>query len=322
MFLGHAWGLWGGFLAVVAVLLALDLGVLHRRQRAVGAAESLLYAAGYLLLALAFGGWVGLNLGAEAAVKYLTGYVIEFSLAMDNIFVIALILGLLGVPREFQHRVLLYGVLGVIVLRGVMIASGQAMIAEYAWTLDLMAAFLVLTGLKMLWPGQQANPLRHSQPVLRFLRRHLRLTDDFHGQKFFVRLVDKTTGHYAVYMTPLLLALLMVELADAVFALDSIPAVFAVSTDPFIVFTSNIFAILGLRNLYFALAAVLQRFTYMKYALALVLVLVGGKVLTAHWLGWPELPALASLGLTLAILAAGAGWSLRRTREKAPKTAV
>jgi tellurite resistance protein TerC len=302
-FLGQA--VWLGllFIGIVAVLLAFDLGVLHRDDRAIGVSESLWLSAGYIAVAVLFGGWLWWQLGADRGIEYFTGYLIEKSLSMDNVFVIALIFGFFAVPREYQHRVLFWGILGVIVLRAVMIGLGAALVTEFSWVLYVFGAFLVLTGLKMLWMADH-QPDLEKNPVLRLLRRVMRVTPRLHGNAFVVREPHPRTGKPVLWATPLLLALCMVEFADLVFAVDSVPAIFAITTDPFIVYTSNIFAILGLRALYFALAAMIHRFAYLKYALALVLVFIGGK-----------LPAVVSLGVTGALIAGGVIVSLWKTRN-------
>jgi len=313
LFLGKPLWMWLAFLTVVVVLLAFDLGVLHRGNREIGVRESLLLSAFYMVLGLAFGGFVWMQLGSQAGVEYLTGFVVEKSLAMDNVFVIAMIFGYFAIPREYQHRVLFWGILGVIVLRAIMIGLGATLVSEFAWVLYVFAAFLIATGIKMLWWGGEEKDLS-ANPVLKFVRRRFRVTDSLHGERFFVRLPDPGTGRHAVYMTPLFLALLLIEIADVIFAVDSVPAIFAITTDPYVVYTSNIFAILGLRALYFALAAVVHRFAYLKQALAILLVFIGSKIFVADLFGWTKFPAEWSLGITFAILAAGIGYSLWRTQ--------
>ena len=266
-FQGTAVWMWFSFLAIVLALLALDLGVLHKENKEIGIRESLLLSAFYITLGVAFGGFVWWQSGAQAGIEYLTGFVVEKSLAMDNIFVIAMIFGYFAIPRQYQHRVLLYGILGVIVLRGFMIAAGAAIVDNYGWVLYLFAAFLIFTGVKMLFAAEEAYDVA-SNPLLKFLRKRLPVTEQLHGDRFTVRRADPQTGRMRTFVTPLLLALVLVEFADLVFAVDSIPAIFAITTDPFIVYTSNIFAILGLRALYFALSALIHRFAYLKYALA------------------------------------------------------
>ena len=307
-----AW-MWLGFLTIVAALLALDLGILHRKQKEIGVKESLVLSAGYLALGLSFGGLVWWQLGDTAGIQYLTGFVVEKSLALDNVFVIALIFGFFAVPRQYQHRVLFWGILGVIVLRAIMIGIGATLVAEFSWVLYVFAAFLVITGTKMLMVGNK--PIDFSQnPILNFIRRRFRVTDKLNGEHFVVTLADPKTGKLVRYMTPLFLALILIEIADVIFAVDSVPAIFAITTDPYLVYTSNIFAILGLRALYFALAAVLHRFAYLKQALAVLLIFIGSKIFLADVLDLDKFPAAWSLGATFAILAAGILYSLWRTR--------
>ena len=308
-----AW-MWLGFFAIVGVLLALDLGVLHRKQKEIGVGESLALSAGYITLGLSFAGLVWWQLGEQSGIEYLTGFVVEKSLALDNVFVIALIFGYFAIPRQYQHRVLFWGILGVIVLRAIMIGVGATLVAEFGWVLYLFAAFLILTGIKMLTLGDKPTDLSQN-PVLKFIRRRFRVTDELHGERFLVTLPDPKTGRAVRYMTPLLLALILIEIADVIFAVDSVPAIFAFTTDPYIVYTSNIFAILGLRALYFALAAVLHRFAYLKQALAVLLIFIGSKIFVADLLGLAKFPAAWSLGVTFAILATGIAYSLWRTRN-------
>lgn len=307
-----AW-MWLGFLAIVILLLVLDLGVLDRKQREIGVRESLVLTAGYLTLGVAFGGLVWWQLGSTAGINYLTAFVVEKSLALDNVFVIALIFGYFAVPRQYQHRVLFWGILGVIVMRAIMIGLGAMLISEFSWLLYVFAAFLLLTGLKMLWLGDKKADLADN-PVLKLIRRRFRVTDEMHGERFVVKLPDPRTGRLARFMTPLALALILIEIADLIFAVDSVPAVFAITTDPYIVYTSNIFAILGLRALYFALDAVLHRFAYLKQALAVLLIFIGSKIFVADLLGLDKFPPAWSLGATVAILGAGIAYSMWRTR--------
>lgn len=313
-FQGAAVWMWLSFIAIVIALLVLDLGVLHKKSKEIGIRESLLMSGFYVTLGILFAGFVWSQFGEQASLQYLTGFVIEKSLAMDNIFVIAMIFGYFSIPREYQHRVLLFGILGVIVLRGIMIAAGAAVVENYGWVLYLFAAFLIITGIKMLFSNSEPYDVENN-PVLKFLRKRLPVTERLHGQKFLVREKDPATGKLKTFVTPLLLALIMIEFADLVFAVDSIPAIFAITTDPFIVYTSNIFAILGLRALYFALAALIHRFAYLKYALSVVLIFIGSKIFIADMLGLAKIPPLISLGVTLAILASGIIGSLWATRN-------
>ncbi len=313
-FLGKPLWVWLAFLGVVGALLALDLGVLNRRDHDIGVAESLKLSAFYIAIALLFGGWVWWSLGDEAALLFYTGYFVEKSLSLDNVFVISLIFTYFAVPRAVQHRVLFWGILGVVVLRGLMIGAGAALIAEFHWILYLFGAFLLLTGIKMLVSADSEPDIAHN-PVLAFLKRRLPVTDGFHGHHFFVKQPDMAGQSGARWMaTPLFLALVMVELADLVFAVDSVPAVFAITTDPYLVYTSNIFAVLGLRALYFALAAMVHRFRYLKVALALVLVFIGAKIFYAEFFG--KLDPLLSLGVTLGLIGGGVVVSLLKTRHE------
>lgn len=310
--LGKPLWMWLTFLSIVLALLVFDLGVLHRHDREISVRESFILSSMYIGLGLTFGGWVWWQLGAEPGINYLTGFVVEKTLALDNVFVIALIFSFFAVPRIYQHRVLFWGVLGVIVLRAIMIGLGATLVSQFSWLLYAFAAFLIVTGVKMLWVGDSL-PEMGDNPVVKLLRRRFNVTDEHHGQNFFVRKPDPKTGRLVWFMTPLFMALVMVELADIIFAVDSVPAIFAITTDPFIVYTSNIFAILGLRALYFALAAMIHRFKYLKPALAIVLIFIGSKVFVADLLGLEKFPAAVSLGITFLIIGTGIVWSLLRT---------
>ncbi|OAE46949.1 TerC family protein [Agrobacterium tumefaciens] len=316
-FLGTPTWMWAAFISLVLGLLALDLGVLHKNSKEIGVRESLLMSGFYIVIGLAFGGWIWYQSGQQSAMEYVTGFVVEKSLAMDNIFIIAMIFSYFAIPRQYQHRVLLWGILGVIVLRGIMIAGGAAIVENFHWVLYLFAAFLVFTGIKMLFSSDHDENDIGNNRILKFLRSRLPVTEKLHGEKFFVKETDASTGKLKTFVTPLFLALIMVEIADLIFAVDSIPAIFAITTDPFIVYTSNIFAILGLRALYFALAALIHRFAYLKYALAAVLVFVGSKIFVADMLGIAKIPPAISLGVTVAILATGIIGSLIATRKEA-----
>ncbi len=314
-FLGKASWVWLVFVGIVVSLLAFDLGVLHKSDREIGVRESLALSAGYIGAALLFGFWVTWYLGAQSGTEYFTGFMIEKSLSMDNVFVIALIFSYLAIPRQYQHRVLFWGILGVIVLRAVMIGLGAALVTQFSWVLYLFGVFLVFTGIKM-WMVADHMPDIAQNPVLRFLRKHLRVTPQLEGNAFFVRRTDPASGKMVRWATPLFLALCLVELIDLMFAVDSVPAIFAITTDPFIVYTSNIFAILGLRALYFALAAMIHRFKYLKYALALVLVFIGSKIFLVGIIG--KTPAIVSLSVTFGLIAGGVIVSLWKTRAAPP----
>ncbi|WP_299359733.1 TerC family protein [uncultured Paracoccus sp.] len=311
MFLGQPIWMWGAFLAAVLILLVLDLGVLNRGDHEIGVRKSLMLSAFYITIGLLFGGFVWWQLGQTSALEYWTGFIVEKSLAMDNVFVIATIFGFFAVPRHLQQRVLFWGILGVIMLRAIMIGFGAAFVQRYDWVLLIFAVFLVFTGIKMLMADDEEADLSQNL-ALAWLTRHLRVTDGFVGNRFFVRQPGRS-GAMRTFVTPLFLALVVIEVADLIFAIDSVPAIFAITTDPYLVYTSNIFAILGLRALYFALAAILHRFAYLKRALAILLIFIGGKVIGAEIVGIEKGPPLLSLGVTFVILAGGVILSLVRT---------
>ncbi|MDX1974829.1 MAG: TerC family protein [Rickettsiales bacterium] len=305
--------MWATFMGIVGVLLAFDLGVLHRKTRKISIKESLWLSAFYISIALAFGAWVWHSLGAQSGKEYLTGFIVEKTLAMDNVFIISLIFTYFAIPPLYQHRVLFWGILGVIVLRAIMIGLGATLVSEFSWILYIFALFLIATGIKMLYIGDKL-PSIEDNPLLKFLRNNMRVTNELHGQKFTVRLVDQNTGKKATYMTPLLVALILIEFVDLIFAVDSVPAIFTITLDPYIVYTSNIFAILGLRALYFALAAIIHRFKYLKPALAWVLIFIGSKTFIADAMNMEKFPPSISLGVTFAIILAGVLVSLYKTR--------
>ncbi|MFY1917723.1 TerC family protein [Achromobacter xylosoxidans] len=308
-----AWS-WLLFIGIVISLLVFDLGVLHKEDREIGVRESLLLSAGYISAALLFGGWVWWQMGPASGMAYYTGFLIEKSLSLDNVFVIALIFSFFAIPRQFQHRVLFWGILGVIVLRALMIGLGAALVSNFGWLMYLFGAFLVFTGIKM-WMIADQEPDIATNPILKFLKRRMRVTDGLRGNAFWVREPDAATGKTVRWATPLFLALVLIEFVDLLFAVDSVPAIFAITTDPFIVYTSNIFAILGLRALYFALAAMIHRFHYLKYALSLVLVFIGTKIFLVGFIG--KIPAVVSLSVTFGLIGGGVLFSLWKTRSGA-----
>ena len=307
---------WLAFLAIVIALTAFDLGVLHTEDRELGIAESLKLSAFYIGVAMLFGVWVWFERGAQAGVEYYTGFFIEKALSIDNVFVISLIFTYFAIPAKYQYRALLWGIMAVIVLRGLMIAGGAALLAEAYWVIYLFAAFLVFTGIKMMISGDDEPDIGKNRAV-QWISRHMRVTPELHGEHFVVKVPDEKTGRMVRAATPLLLALVVINFADLIFALDSVPAIFAITTDTFIVYTSNIFAILGLRALYFALAAMVHRFHYLKYALAAVLVFIGSKIFVSDFLlGGGKFPAWISLAVTFGLIAAGVLYSLVKTREE------
>lgn len=315
-FLNTPLWLWVMFIGIVLTLLILDLGVFHKKDHEIEFKESMKLSAFYISIGLMFGGWVWYYMGEQKGMEYLTGFIVEKTLAMDNVFVIAMIFTFFAVPRMYQHRVLFWGILGVIVLRGIMIGFGTAIVTEFAWVLYVFAVFLIATGVKMLVFSSSEQKDLSNNPLLKFMKKHFLITDKLHDQKFFVKQENPKTGKMATYMTPLFLALVFIEIADVIFAVDSIPAIFAITTDPYIVYTSNIFAILGLRALYFALASMVERFHYLKYALAILLIFIGSKIFIGDFLmSTGKLPPELSLGITAVILTSGIIFSLWKTRK-------
>ncbi len=314
-FLGTPVWVWLAFVLIVISLLAFDLGILHKDDREIGVKESLWLSAGYISMGLLFGVWVWWYMGATSGMDYFTGFLIEKSLSMDNVFLIAVIFGFFAIPRVYQHRVLFWGIMGVIVLRAIMIGLGATLVSEFSWILYVFGAFLLITGVKMLTMAEKPIDLEKN-PVLRWMRGHMNITNDLHGNRFWIQKPDpKRDGAMSWFATPLFLALVLIELADLVFAVDSVPAIFAITQDPFIVYTSNIFAILGLRALYFALAAMIHRFKYLKYALALVLIFIGAKIFLVGIIG--KIPPVVSLSVTFGLILGGVLFSLAKTRNTA-----
>jgi len=308
--------MWAAFIAFVIAMLLLDLFVLGgRKAHKVSVREALAWSAVWVSLALIFNTlfwfWLDASVGREIAnqkaLEFLTGYVIEKSLSIDNVFVFLLIFAAFQVPAELQRRVLLFGVLGAIVLRAIMILAGAWVVREFHWVLYFFGAFLVITGIRMLVMAEK-EPDLEKNPVLRFARKHLKLTNGYHGEKFSIR------ENGVRVFTPLFLVLILIETSDVVFAVDSIPAIFAITTDPFIVFTSNIFAILGLRALYFLLADMASRFHLLKYGLAMVLTFIGTKMLIAPWY---HVPTPAALAIVAVLIGSSVAASLIATRNKA-----
>ena len=302
---------WLGFNLFVLVLLALDLGVLHRKEREIEIGEALWLSLLYIVLALLFAGGLFWIRGEQAGVEFLTGYLIEKSLSVDNIFIIVLIFTYFAVPAAYQHRVLFWGILGALVMRGILIFAGVQLIDKFAWMAVVFGAFLIATGAKMLLVSN-AKPDINNNVVLKLLRRRLRVTESYEGKRFFVR------RNGVLFATPLFLVLMMVEFTDLVFAVDSIPAIIAVSRDPFIIYTANVFAILGLRALYFALAGIVPRFIYLKYALSLILIVVGGKMIANYFYGEKFIPTELALLITAVLIGGSIALSLLRTRGAMP----
>jgi tellurite resistance protein TerC len=309
------WWMWAGFGVFVIAMLAMDLLMLGRKgAHKVGAKEALIWSLIWFSMALLFGAglwaWLDHSAGRELAnsktMEYLTGYLLEKTLAMDNIFVFVMIFTYFAVPIEFQKRVLVYGVLGAIILRAIMIGLGAWLISQFHWVLYIFGAFLLITGIKMLIFADH-EPNLAKNPLLKWLKKHMRITNDYHGDKFWI------VKNGIRWFTPMFLVLVLIELSDVIFAMDSIPAIFAITSDPFIVFTSNIFAILGLRALYFLLADMADRFHLLKYGLAIVLIFVGTKMLIVEWF---KIPVAISLAVVMAVLGTSIFLSMISTRKQ------
>jgi len=300
---------WIGFHVFVFAMLALDLGVFHRKAHVVSFREAIAWTIAWVTLAMLFNMGVWYFAGAQKALEFTTGYVIEYSLSVDNIFVFAMLFSYFAVPAAYQHRVLFWGILGALIMRALMIFAGTVLITKFAWIIYVFGAFLIITGIKMIVKKEEEiHPERN--PVVRWFKKLMPVTSDYRADKFFVR----ETG--LLMATPLFVVLLLVEISDIIFAVDSIPAIFAVTKDPFIVYTSNIFAILGLRSLYFALAGVLDKFHYLKIGLGVVLTFVGVKMLLGHT-PW-KIDTLVSLGVIVLVLAASVIVSLLLPKQPLP----
>lgn len=325
LFLGQPLWMWAAFGSIIVILLALDLGVLNKKDHVIGIKESLVTSAFYITIGILFGGWIyyfydpnlssdcAPNCHIQAASEYWTGFIVEKTLSMDNVFVISLIFSFFAIPAKYQHRVLFWGILGVVILRGIMIGIGTTLVSEFHWILYIFAAFLIFTGVKMFFTDDDDLDVADNS-ILKFLKKHLPVIDELRGNKFFVREMS-SEGKLKIFCTPLLIALLMIEFVDLIFAVDSVPAVFAITLDPYVVYTSNIFAILGLRALYFSLNAIIDRFYYLKPALALVLVFIGSKIFITDLMGWKKFPTEISLSITLSLIFGGVLYSLYKTRH-------
>ncbi|WP_275416205.1 TerC family protein [Snodgrassella communis] len=309
---------YGVFIAIVIVMIAIDMLTLKKEgMHRVSTKEALLWTSVWIAVSLGFAGWlyfelahnpaVGSDVAVDSVMDFLTGYVLEKSLSVDNIFVFVLIFSYFKIPAEYQHRVLLFGVLGAIVLRAIMVALGAVLVSRFEWVLYLFGVFLLYSGIKLMLPEKAEDKGLSDNPLVSWLNRHMRVSEQLNREKFF------TIENGQRMATPLLLTLVVIELSDVVFAVDSIPAVFAVTTDPFIVFTSNIFAVLGLRAMYFLLANVVEKFIYLKYGLAVVLTFIGGKMLVAKW--W-HIPSFASLAVVFSALLIAIIASWLKTRQR------
>ena len=302
--------LWGIFLGIVLFLLVLDLGVFHRKSREISLREALIWSAFWILLSLAFNGWIyfGFENGKQLGTDFFTAYLLEKALSVDNLFVFLLIFAHFQVPKEVQHRVLFWGIIGALVTRGIFILAGAALVASFSWILYLFGGFLVFVGIKLCYEGDpDVDPDKNL--ALRLYKRWFPATDQYHGASFFIREAGKRIA------TPLLLVLIVIETTDVLFAVDSIPAAFGVTTDPFIVFTSNIFAVLGLRALFFVLSGIMQKFIYLNIGLGLVLAFIGAKMLGEPWL-WEHVPTWITLSIITTLIAGSMILSLFRQPKK------
>ena len=302
---------WAIFLIVIGIILELDLGLFNKKTHVIHPKESLKMCSIYAALACVFGGWIWYSMGKENGMDYFTGYLIEFSLSIDNIFVISLIFSFFAIPMQYQHRVLFYGILGAILLRGFMIIVGAGLIEKFDFILYFFGAFLLFSGVKMLIKKEKDENMSENRLIV-FAKKHFRITESLHEQNFFVRQKDAKTGKMLLFATPLFLTLMVIEISDVIFAVDSIPAIFVITQHAFIVFSSNIFAVLGLRSLYFLLADAVYRFRYLKQALAFILIFIGSKIFLA-WFG-VHIPSLLSLLITLSLISGGVIFSLYKTK--------
>ena len=290
MFAVHSPAEWLGFGAIIAIMLTLDLGVFHKKTHKVSVKESLIWTGVWITLALCFNFWVYKTMGHQKGLEFFTGYVIEKCLSIDNIFVISMIFGYFKVPAQYQHRVLFWGVIGALVFRMIFILAGVALIQKFSWMIFVFGGFLVFTGLKMLKGDSEHGIDLENNKLVKFVKKFGHITPNFDGERFITRGADGVR-----HFTPLFLVLIMIEATDIIFAVDSIPAILAITPDPYIVFTSNVFAILGLRSLYFAVNGIMEMFEYINYALAAILVFVGVKMIISHWYHVP-------VGLSIAVI--------------------
>lgn len=314
--LGHPVWMWLNFLTIILSVMVYDLGLFSKKKDAIPSVKkSLINTLIYIALAIWFGWSTWADLGPKAGMEFFTGYAMELSLSIDNIFVISLIFSSLAIPAQYRHRVLFWGILGVLLLRGIMIAVGAALITQFSWLLLIFGAFLLFTGFKMLFVENEHGDIQNNA-TLKWMQKHLPITKELHKERFFVRLPNpQQPARKMTFITPLFVALVLVEIADLVFAVDSVPAVFAVTQDPYIVYTSNIFAIIGLRSLFFLLEDMVHRFEYLSKALAFILIFIGGKITASQLLHY-HMPTEISLAIVLTLIASGIGISLIKTRKK------
>lgn len=306
--------MWIAFFGIIVLLLIIDLGVFHKKAENINIKQSLILSGFYIFIALLFGIWVWYKLGAQLFAEYLTGYLVEKSLSLDNIFVISLIFSSLSIPDKYQHRVLFFGIIGVLILRAIMISLGVQLVGQFEWILYVFSLFLLLMGIKMLLVQDKKIDIENNK-LLQWMRKHVRITNELHGQHFIVFQTDANTNKKKIFITPLLVTLILVEFADLIFAVDSVPAIFTITQNSYIIYTSNIFAVLGLRSLYFSLAAIIHRFYYLKFSLAAILIFIGSKIFIAHLLGLEKFPSSISLGVTFSLLAFGCIFSVYKSKK-------
>ncbi len=307
--------MWLAFFIIIFSLLTIDLGVLNKKNRVIGLKESLLTTASYILIALIFNIFIYYYIDPQSAGEFFVGYVIEKSLSLDNVFVISLVFKYFQTPAQYQHRVLFWGILSALIMRGIMITAGAELLQSFHWVIYVLSVFLIFTGIKMLWVIDSKPDISKSW-LLKILRKYLRITDTVTSNKFFIIKENPKTQKKEIWCTVLFITLLMVEFVDVIFAVDSVPAILAITPNTFVIYTSNIFAILGLRALYFAIAAIIRRFVYLNQAISVVLIFIGTKTFIALMMGWEKFPISISLGVTVGVIAFGVGYSLYKTRDR------
>lgn len=313
----YSYFMWSSFFIVVGILLTLDLCVINKGSEELSVKKNMYTSAFYITIGILFGFWIWSHLGEQYAKEYWTGFLLEKSLSFDNIFIMSVVFAFFSVPPPLQHRVLFWGILGVIVLRGIMIGLGATLLHSFSYSLWFFSFFLIYTGIKMLTTADNPDEFGNHK-IVKFLQKHMRVTPKFHGNKFFIKKKDPVTHHAKLWCTPLFLALSVIEFMDLIFAVDSIPAIFSITTNPYIVYTSNIFAILGLRSLYTSLAIMVHRFVYLKYSLALILIFIGVKFFLAKLFGFEIISVTMSLFVVAFLLLGGILFSLYKTRFYIP----
>jgi tellurite resistance protein TerC len=305
--------MWLLFFSIVFILLIIDLGLFHKKNKEIGIKESLWMSAFYLGVSFLFGVWIYFQFGVQSFSEYLTGLLVEKSLAFDNIFLISLIFSSLSIPLKYQHRVLFWGILGVILLRGIMIGLGAHLVEKFSWILYIFSVFMIFTGIKMFFISEQEKDINKNK-ILKWMRKYFEIASTIKNDNFIMLKRNPNTRKLSIIASPLLVALILIEFTDLIFAVDSIPAIFTITKDPYIIYTSNIFAILGLRALYFSMAVFISRFYYLRFALALILIFIGSKIFIPDIFGIEKVPPLISLVVTFGLLVLGFGYSLFKSK--------